>query len=216
MTLYKIYRISLTISVEELYEWDDSIVILLGGVMKFLNLLSFAIFVLTVVVLNTPNSYASNYPSDYCRQQVFTLTEGPVQFSRVKSACLDQLVIGYKNSGYLTSWDVKKINAVITGGCNSSQNLKVTTLELGKEWNGTGYLNTLSYYDLPSECYSDPTARLAFAFSDDKGNWDSRYGQNYTVVLNDLFKKGEATGSTSIDAVIGNDSWNIIISKMRQ
>jgi hypothetical protein len=159
---------------------------------------------------------ASNYPSDYCQQRIYAINNGPSLLARVGSGCTDQLAIGYKNSGVLASSQVEVIDAVVTGSCNISSAQKVTVVKLQKEWNGTGYMNKpdyTSYY--PQECARDSLKKIAVAYSDGKGNWDSRYSANYNATMEDFYNVGSIL-SRSFGPEIGLDAWNIIINEMRK
>ena len=163
------------------------------------------------------NSFASGYPGDYCQQRVYPINNGPALLARIGSGCTDLLVIGYKNSGILAKAQYQEIDAVVTGTCSISSNVKVTVIKLGKEWNGTGYMNNPEYATsvYPSECYGDRYKKLAVAFSDGKGNWDSRYGENYVATLEDFYNAGYIL-SKNYGPYPGLDTWKIIINEMKK
>jgi hypothetical protein len=127
------------------------------------------------------------------------------------------LVIGYKNSGVLAKSETQEIDAVVTGSCAVESVEKVTVIKLGKEWNGTGYMNNPDYATslYPAECYGDRYKKLAIAFTDGKGNWDSRYGQNYIATMNDFNNAGGVL-SKDFGPYAGVNTWNIIINEMRK
>lgn len=159
---------------------------------------------------------ASNYPSDYCQQRVYSINNGPSLLARVGSGCTDQLAIGYKNSGVLASSQVEEIDAVVTGSCKISSLEKVTVVKLQKEWNGTGYMNKPDYTSFyPQDCHRDSLKKIAVAYSDGQGNWDSRYGDNYNATMEDFYNAG-STLSSSYGPEIGIDAWKIIINEMKK
>jgi hypothetical protein len=167
--------------------------------------------------LITTSVFASNYPADYCQQRVYIKNDGPSVIARVGSGCSDILVIGYKNSGVLASNDVNEIDAVVTVRCNSAQS--VSTVKLGREWHGAGYVNKPDYTTIrmPYECVRDSETVIAVAYSDRRGNWDSRYGRNYNVKNQDLYNsqatKQVTTSSYGPD--ISFESWDVIVNELR-
>jgi hypothetical protein len=181
--------------------------------MKYINLLSL------VTTFISFGAAASDYPADYCQQRVHVVNDGASLIARVGSGCTDLLVIGYKNSGVLATNDVQEIDAVVTGSCSGSWEKRTTVIKLGKEWNGAGYVNKPSYEKssvLPGSCYRDTSAIISVAYSDRKGNWDSRYGQNYNVKSTDLYSTATKTIlSPNYGPEIGLDSWKIIVNELR-
>lgn len=182
-----------------------------GIFMKLMTYLVTALFILPI-----GGVFASGYPADYCQQRVYIINDGPSLVARVGSGCTNLMVIGYKNSGVLASPELKEIDAIVTGSCNGVSS-KITTVKLGKEWNGTGYINTPEYKELtPTECYKNESTTISIAYSDRLGNWDSRYGQNYNVSKNRLYSsETKNILSSSYGGNIGFDAWNIIINEMR-
>lgn len=121
---------------------------------------------------------ASNYPPDYCHQNVRVLHDGPGLFAHVGSGCDGMEIFGYKKSGYLAYSNPEYVDAVVVARCNDDGRVNVKTIRLGREWHGTGYMSEpLSFYHfIPSGC--DTGAKLEVAYTAD-GKWDSRYGYNF-------------------------------------
>lgn len=188
---------------------------------------------LVLLALAPLSSEASNYPPDYCRQRVYTTSEGPLLVGYVASGCGSSAVIGYKKSGVLAkSLDSPvALSAVITGKCTliaSTDKNKLgdeliykSTIQLGREYHGTGYMSApISLYDFaPSPCLYQGRGSvkivLNVAFSDNQGNWDSKYGVDYQVNLREL-GAGQSYLSQDDGLGIGLDSWNFIIQKMSE
>lgn len=179
--------------------------------MKFLSLL-------LVLVGFVSNVQASNYPPDYCDQIVTIRHDGPALIANVGSGCWSAVVLGYKKWGKLADSGLNKIDAVVVGKCNRDENTvmtKTTTIVLGREWHGTGYMSApfSPYSVLPDGCYYGPNRNLQVkvevAFSDGRGNWDSKHLDHWFPVPEDQrFKTNEAGGSINFKA------WNFIVSEM--
>jgi hypothetical protein len=180
---------------------------------------------LSVVTMSVAN--ASEYPSDYCRQSV--------QLENVGSAGLLALstgggggggiVLGYRIRGTLASTNPNQIDALITTHCHMSDGSnveKTTTITMGKEWSGTGYLSSGGTTEIfPYNCYyysSNGTSldnNVQIAFSDRQGHWDSNYGQNYNIDYRAL-SSGPSIRTNDIQCGgIGFESWGVIVNAMK-
>lgn len=165
----------------------------------------------------TSVSFASNYPPDYCQQNVRIQDLGHGLIAQVSSGCGTELVLGYRNSGPLAQNSPEKIDAILVSRCrqhDGSAAQKTTTVTLGKEWHGAGYMSAPFYLDACP--YSDSWEKpvVGVAFSDGRGRWDSNYGRNYAM---DLMSLGGTSPRRSQDVGpgIGLNSWNILIDALR-
>jgi hypothetical protein len=185
-----------------------------GGVVNFK-----LFFLIAGLLLGFSVCEASNYPPDYCHQKVRVLHQGPMLFAQVASGCGSTLVMGYKKSGVLYANHKDSINAVITASCtlNGTSHSQTTTVQLGKEWHGTGYLTTDLNVDRwkPYECFYVANMEYAIAFVDRDGNWDSRNSENYKFRLTEV-TMSENYFDTKEDATYGVNlkAWDYIIGEM--
>ncbi len=160
---------------------------------------------------------ASNYPPDYCHQKVYTWLQGPIQISMVSAGCSSEyLVLGYRpGNGYLNQFNAEKLTAVVK--IYAANGLaKQSTIDLGREWNGNGYVSYAHrYYDL-SPTYNSRNTYFCVAVSDNQGHWDSKYSQNYCIDLReramDIFNSNENPGYRGLNYT----AWNHIIDLMSQ
>jgi hypothetical protein len=122
---------------------------------------------------------------------------------------------GYKRSGILAKDSNESLDAVVTGSCGTGS-LHQTIIKLGREWHGTGYMNSPVSISslLPQDCQSVPGQSLSVAFSDGKGHWDSVYGQNYNISVSQLWS-GFTYNTKEFGPDVGLEAWNIIVKSMR-
>jgi hypothetical protein len=184
----------------------------------------YRLFALVVLMGWTNHAFASNYPPYYSHQTVRVLHHDPVLFAEVASGFMAKYVVGYKNSGYLTQSHPNKISALLITSCGDGRDSqKTTTIDLGQEWNQSGYMSTALdlYYHLSRECQLQSNWTLEVALLDSDGHWDSLYGQNYGFTLNGLRGPRARVFETHQTGKFGgielNDlAWKFIVNEMRQ
>lgn len=175
-------------------------------------------------------SWASNYPPEYSHQTVRTLSKGPALFAHIGSGILSQDVIGYRNNGVLAKLTPKPnfIDAIITTECerkigNQHEKLtKTTTIKLGPEWHGTGYMTPPhSYYSYVVDfCPVDSLIKVAF--SDGNGHWDSKEGADYRYRGQGFRAQDRENEGATEDKLHEGDyqislkAWDIIVKKMKE
>lgn len=176
---------------------------------------------------------ASNYPPSAFHQTVRLIHDGPALFTHVSTGIgwMAKDLIAYQSSGYLAAFNPDTLDAVITAKCttvNGTSASKTTTVQLGREWHGTGYMSIpLDFsHHIPANCYHNGSAAITVAFSDGQGHWDSRFGQNYgydrsefnslgssdgrVLVLNTL--RSYSAGSSGINGL----AWDFILGELRK
>jgi hypothetical protein len=133
-----------------------------------------------MLILFCSNSvFAGRYSPEDFYQTVHFLNEGPAVMIAVENDFSgSQFVLAYKNSGYLTQPDMGSIDAVIVTKCDGKSHS--STVTLGKEWHGTGYMSApfLETY-IDEKCLLGSSWDVEIAFVDQNGVWDSKSGSNY-------------------------------------
>ncbi|MBK7963530.1 MAG: hypothetical protein IPK04_21445 [Bdellovibrionales bacterium] len=165
--------------------------------------------VFRAIILSTfvaGQAVASGYPSYYTHQTVRTIElthkqgSQPAFVANVTSGIVNQIILGYRDTGFLSQNRPLAVDAVIIAKCEVSPGVtltKTSVVKIEREWNDKGYLSAPeSTYYLFGSCGLDSKRELAFAFSDGHGNWDSRDGENYSVNLNDFYRPGTPTFSS--------------------
>src|SRR4051812_17333020 len=107
---------------------------------------------------------ASNYPPSFWYQNVTVRSEGSALLAEVSSGFMSVLVLGYRYDSKAFGTNPDVVDAVIVGECRThdgSSSSKKTVVQLGREWNGAGYLSsslgsTLSFY--PDNCFYGETS----------------------------------------------------------
>jgi hypothetical protein len=167
-----------------------------------------SIFLLTTVLFGAA-ALASNYPADYCRQFVYSVTKGPLVASIVSGGCSEALVVGYKKSGNLAQGFPKSIQARVAVGClryNGNYEEGTVTIELGTEWNGTGYLSngehSISAIS-PLGCKSGQKISVLL------------HAESYTFLVDDIYR-GETVRTGDIFPGIGLESWAAVVNEMKK
>jgi hypothetical protein len=180
-----------------------------------------AAFAAVSVTFFVSNAHASGYPPGYCDQVVRVMQDGPALFAHVGSGCDSSEVLGYKLSGVLSENNPESIDAVVTGSCSKdgSTYSKVSTLRLGREWHGQGYLSAPYSYSsfLPNNCYDNSSLSIAFSAN---GQWDSKFGANYILAGSGGFWNEDPsrvqtlnTGSSGQGNIV-IAAWDFIVSKL--
>jgi len=180
---------------------------------KFLSILAFALFSAVAAV------DASNYPPDYTYQTARVVVRGPAVIATVNSGIMSKLVIGYKGKGILGGRD--RIQAVVRMTSVEYYSGYHKTIErvidLPREWNGTGYMTAgMSYYDFVPQGFAGNPRRIEVAFFSGP-QWDSNYGANYTVEMDEFYSsplKFTYTRGGGPDIEI--PCWDFIVSQMRK
>lgn len=182
--------------------------------MKTFNVLGLGFLALTISLFNTTDAQAKSP----CEQKVALYSvNNTAVFARIANKCLEsQIVIGYKNHGVLASAELSEMDAVVVTTCRDGQLQKKTNIQMKKEVSGAGYLSARPVFQselFAADCAQNAGNRtLSVAFSDRKGNWDSRYGSNYSINLKDLYKNTEISRDSGAD--IGEYTWNIIVNEL--
>jgi len=174
---------------------------------------------LSAIFLLSSSLFASNYPADYCAQVARFQSDAHVLFGTVSSGCMTtKYLIGYKNGGIFGSKD--SIDAVITLHCTNFGNYSIQDTQvyrIEREWNGTGLLSIPIDFRY-SSCRNGlavTSVEIAFAV---KGQWDSRYGQNYKFDLqnrDDNVRQYKSSNYSYHDSV-SSDIWDFVVDLMRE
>ncbi len=166
----------------------------------------------------------SNYPGDYCHQVVRVLQAGPAVFASVGSGCMRAVVFGYKKSGHLARSNLKKIDLIMVAGCrlqNQTQVERTTTVELGPEWHGTGYMSTehSPYEFTPTECQIRGDRNSLFyriTFSDGNNNWDPGNGINHNFDTLEFFNNSGMLQTKTDGSSVNLKAWGFIVDSMKE
>ena len=180
---------------------------------KFLPVLALSLFSAVAVV------DASNYPPDYTYQTVRVVAKGPAVIATVNSGIMSKLVIGYKGNGILGGRD--RIQAVVRMTSveyySGYHKTVERVIDLPREWNGTGYMTAgLSYYDFVPQGFAGNPRRIEVAFFSGQ-QWDSNYGANYTVEMEEFFSSPvQFTNKHGGGPDIEIPCWDLIVAQMRK
>ncbi|MDA8130611.1 MAG: hypothetical protein M0011_03795 [Elusimicrobia bacterium] len=174
------------------------------------------------VSIPMPELVKSNYPVDYGYQKVHLVNRGPAVLATVGSGMMDtRLIIGYKKSGVLGG--AEKITArvmVSYYGGDGRTKLSTRDVELGKEWHGTGFMTPAmihqDYITLSDNLGFRGIQKIELAFFAG-GQWDSNYGSNYTVYMNDLSNSGiqYSNPGWAGSNEVAPQCWDFIVAQMR-
>lgn len=171
-----------------------------------------------VIMLLALQANASNYPSEYCNELIYSNSKGPLLFARVSSGCVDKVVIGLRKSSYLSNLNPDTVTAVVTGGCYTgySNIIESRKIILGKEWHGNGHMSapfdsTLLY---PRECAFYPKSPIKIAFTA-LGFWDNNHGYDYRVSLDEIKQKDPLRTHDSNGEKLSLKAWEILVNLMR-
>ena len=172
-----------------------------------------------LVVFSAGVLKASNYPADYSYQKVHVLTKGPMLAATVGSGIMDQkLVIGYKKSGILGALDrIFAVVKVTYYGGDGKMKVSERVIEIRKDWHGTGFLTPAmihqDYIALVDGLGFRGIQRIELAFFSGS-QWDSNYGANYVIDLNELAASNIQFVSQEASTEVSIPCWDFITSQL--
>ncbi|MDA8129884.1 MAG: hypothetical protein M0011_00110 [Elusimicrobia bacterium] len=197
-----------------------------------------AMIAVALAVMAAGGAMASGYPNNYMNQSAVAAVNGPAVLAEVSTVQAGQkYVIAYKGSGMLAG-KAGEVNAYLKvhyklipfnsslGGVIPGTAEK--QIKLMPEWHGAGYISgELSQnsswgndglVQLPAQAVTYnrlqiESVELAFNAA---GQWDSVYGKNYVIVMDNLYRSGERFQSAEASQNIANDVWNFIVGLMRR
>ena len=168
---------------------------------------------------------ASGYPPEFYASRTYAQRNGPAVFAKSAKMGQQTFAIGYRKDGMLGA--SQKVVAIVTSCymeeyAHSAWREKCSgpvTVELGREWNGTGFMSTpLNSGSLTGyNGQSVNITRVEIAFSDGV-RWDSVYGRNYKFSIEEMQRGPVFTSSqnSSYNSHISTDAWNYILDLMRK
>lgn len=135
-----------------------------------------------IVVIAPIAIFASNYPADYCNAVVRVCENGPGIVAHITSGCNSgAYVVGYKKSGRLGNSSF--VDAILQYNFGNNVNQKV--LRITPDWHNLGFITSEinAYSFIGGRGYGGSLDSISIAFSDAKGNWDSKNGDNYNYPI---------------------------------